>query len=188
MILAFNETQIAELLNNSEFEDSDDEDVPIPESYQETNSDSSSSSESEGGEVEIAVSGGGSTRRSQSARAQRGGRGRGRGTSTRARRAQSASDRSARSSPGFEHPNRTTQYIEWHENNEIKFVNSPLMQPSYLPISIDESNYYNKFTYFDNYISDKIFMLIANKSNQTFVKKTGKSLNLTLKETTVFFV
>lgn len=38
LILAFDEQQISQLLNNSDFEDSDNEDVFIPEPDQESNS------------------------------------------------------------------------------------------------------------------------------------------------------
>lgn len=185
-IPTFNDEQISQLLNDSDFMDSDDEDVFIPEPDQESNSDSSSSSESEDGEAEVAVRERGRGRgRAQSARGQRGGRSRGRSTSTRARRVQSARGRSESSSPGFEVPDPIIRYAEWYKNNEMQFSNSPLMQPDCLPMSIDES-YYNKFTFIDNYISEEIFMLITEKSNQTFLQRNGKTLDLTLKETKVF--
>ncbi|KAL4720074.1 hypothetical protein ACJJTC_007160 [Scirpophaga incertulas] len=149
-VRALNEEQIKHLLDNSDFEDSDEDDVFIPELEENSNTDSTSSSESEDEVTEVGVSRGrGSSRQVRSARGQRGGHCRGRGkTNTNTRRNQSTRASSARSSPSFEQPNTISQDAAWHENNDMKFINSPLMQPDYLPISLDESNFFRSFLTF----------------------------------------
>lgn len=85
-----------------------------------------------------------------------------------------------------------------HENNVVSSNESPerewntkefaptppqLNAPSYLPIDTTDYDYSQ---YFSQYIDDDLIALISNKTNQSYVLRTGKTLNFYEKECKTF--
>lgn len=173
-----NEAEILEFLNDSDFEDSGDEEyIPEGQNSRPLNNDSSSSDSETGPEIENdedfpVPRGRGSTRRPQSAQGTR--RETGRRVSTRARRGGRARVASQRIDG-----NR-----EWCENNTFSFINPGVTEPAYAPFDVEINS---KFDYIQHYIPESIFELMTEKSNQTYIQRTGKALNLTVKELKLFF-
>ncbi|CAK1599853.1 unnamed protein product [Parnassius mnemosyne] len=58
-----------------------------------------------------------------------------------------------------------------------------LSQPTYLPLN---SDFFEKLTYFEQYIDDKFIQLLVERTNQTSVKLHGRSMNLDMKEFYVY--
>lgn len=71
----------------------------------------------------------------------------------------------------------------WADRRFISSSPQQLMQPSYLP----PQSFELKFDYFYQYIPEEMFQLITNKTNQTYLAKTGRSLQFNVKECKIYF-
>ncbi|RVE50299.1 hypothetical protein evm_005134, partial [Chilo suppressalis] len=166
--MVLNSEELSAILNNSEYEDDSDSQEP---DYREPEL-SSSSSDSEEDNHSINTSdrgrqrtrGGYRTRiRTRGGFVRRMGRPRTRGSA--------GERRSLR-------PHSSWSKIPFNKPEPV------LLEPSYLPTYIGSDNIYE---YFQEYIDDDILELIVQKSNQSAVERTGRSLGLT-KEECEFFI
>lgn len=168
--------QIADLLENSDLddfipsdEDGADEEFVVRESEQSGSSSSSSDSENENQSHGTAVA-----PATFSLRGRRSARTRGRST-----RRSSGRPMTQRNTPLT---SGTTTQVNWSVKS-FPSKEFSLTQPAYKPIDTEG---FTKLQYFNLYIDNDLVDLIVQKTNQTSVLRTGKSLDLTRQECYVY--
>ncbi|CAK1582359.1 unnamed protein product [Parnassius mnemosyne] len=114
-----------------------------------------------------------------------------RGSSTRSRRGSRKSTRcrSSRGRRGGSNAPGSSKDVELHERRTWTSSDFPpreilFFRPAYM--EVDSNQFNSKQDYFQQYLDDELIALIVVKSNQTFVKNIGRSLNLTESELYIY--